>query len=111
MHVRRFEDGIPYTAPGHEAMQCVRLQGRDAGPADGFWIGVSIIESAGHIHPSASPQEKIYVVLEGSVTILGNEGPVTLAKWDSCRIAPDEIRAVVNESGERAVLMLAMAIG
>ena len=69
MHVVRFDAAPPYAAPGHEGMRMVRLQGREAGPADLVWLGVSTIEPGGGATLSASEVEKMYVVLDGRVLI------------------------------------------
>ncbi len=41
MHIVRFDAAPAYEAPGHDLMRMVRLQGREAGPADSLWLGVS----------------------------------------------------------------------
>jgi len=47
MNVTRFAQAPVYQAPGHMDMQMVRLQGREAGPADVMWVGVSHIMPGG----------------------------------------------------------------
>jgi hypothetical protein len=111
MHVVRFDQAPAYHPPGHDGMRCLRLQGHEAGPASRFWLGASVVEPGGSIQPSASPLEKMYVVLEGEIVITTPDGEVTLRKWDSCRLAENETRAVENRSGERAVVLLSMALG
>ena len=66
MHVVRFTEAPEYTAPGHHEMAMVRLQGREAGPSSELWIGVSVIAPGGGTTLSSSPQEKMYVVLDGT---------------------------------------------
>lgn len=110
MHVNRFADLKPYQAPGHHDMRMLRMQGREAGPADVMWLGVSQLLPGGHIDPSASPEEKFYVVLEGEVTVETNTATAVLGPWDSCRIAPGEIRALSNRTNRTAVVLLAMPL-
>lgn len=43
MHIVRFAKAPTYQAPGHTLMSMVRLQGREAGPTDTTWLGVSTI--------------------------------------------------------------------
>jgi hypothetical protein len=43
MHVTRFEDAPAYHPPEHYDMRCLRLQGREAGPSDTVWLGMSQI--------------------------------------------------------------------
>jgi quercetin dioxygenase-like cupin family protein len=110
MHVNRFADLKPYQSPGHHDMRMLRMQGRDAGPSETMWLGVSQLLPGGRIDPSASPEEKMYVVLEGELTIESGTGTAVLGPWDSCRIAPDETRALRNETNRTVVVLLAMAL-
>ena len=64
----------------------------------------------GEIVPSASQEEKFYVVLEGEVTFETPDGSAVLGTWDSCRIAPNETRALRNETKRPAVVLLAMPL-
>jgi quercetin dioxygenase-like cupin family protein len=110
MHVVRYADAPPYEAPGHMDMAMRRLQGREAGPSDQLWLGVSVIAPGGGTTLDASGIEKLYVVLDGEVTISNGETEVTLARWDSLRIAPDEPRALKNNTGQPATILLAMPL-
>jgi hypothetical protein len=76
MYVNRFADLRPYQSPGHRDMRMLRMQGREAGPSDVMWLGVSQILPGGGIDPSASPEEKFYVVLEGSLVVETPDGTV-----------------------------------
>jgi uncharacterized cupin superfamily protein len=89
-------------------MGCVRLQGHEAGPSDTLWLGVSTLEPGGHTTSDASPVEKHYVVLDGELTVVTDEGETVLRKHDSCRLAPGEARALTNASAAIAVVLLAM---
>lgn len=108
MHVVRFDAAPPYAAPGHEGMRMVRLQGREAGPADLVWLGVSTIEPGGGATLSASEVEKMYVVLDGEVTLSNGETEIRLGPLDSCRIAPREGRILRNDTRAVARILLAM---
>jgi len=112
MNVTRFDDAPEYVAPNHHGMRCLRLQGREAGPAEQLWLGVSIIAPGGHTSLDASPIEKHYVVLAGELCIVselaGEVHEARLAPNDSCRIAPGEKRQLVNRSGSEARVLLAM---
>jgi len=108
VNVVRFAAAPPYEAPGHDLMSMVRLQGREAGPADTLWLGVSRIEPGGGTTLDGSDIEKMYVVLEGEVAVSTGEEEVTLARWDSCRIAPGEKRALANRTDRPAFILLAM---
>lgn len=110
MHINRFADLKPYQSPGHHDMRMLRMQGREAGPSETMWLGVSQLLPGGHIDPSASPEEKIYVVLDGELTIRTDSETAVLRQWDSCRIAPNEIRALKNETNRTVVVLLAMPL-
>lgn len=110
MNVMRFEQAPPYQAPGHAQMHMVRLQGREAGPADCLWLGVSTIEPGGGTTLDASGVEKMYVVLDGEVTVSNGQEEATLRPWDSCRIAPNESRALQNNTNRIARILLAMPL-
>ena len=108
MNLTRFADAPQYFPPNHEAMHCLRLQGHEAGPSESLWLGVSHILPGGGTTLDASPIEKHYVVLEGSVTVITEGGEVTLEKHDSCRLAPGEKRALKNNTNRPASILLAM---
>ncbi len=114
MNITRFDESPEYVAPNHHGMRCLRLQGREAGPAEQLWLGVSIIAPGGHTSLDASPIEKHYVVLAGELTIVSElAGRVTEANLrlhDSCRIAPGEKRQLVNRGTAEARVLLAMPL-
>ncbi len=112
MHVTRIDAAPEYQAPNHFGMRCLRLQGREAGPAEQLWLGMSIIEPGGHTGLDPSPMEKHYVVLEGSLTLVGEVNGMreqsVLAVHDSCRFAPGEKRQLINHTERPARVLLAM---
>ncbi|RQS62557.1 cupin domain-containing protein [Burkholderia sp. Bp8963] len=108
MNVTRFRDAPEYFPPNHFGMQCVRLQGREAGPAESLWLGVSTIEPGGYTTMEGSGVEKHYVVLEGHVCVDADGVEVELHAFDSCRLAPHERRSLHNRSDRPARILLAM---
>jgi mannose-6-phosphate isomerase-like protein (cupin superfamily) len=110
MDITRFEAAPAYQAPGHTDMRMFRLQGREAGPADTMWLGVSHILPGGGTTLDASGVEKMYVVLDGEVTISNGSETVTLGPWDSCRIAPNEGRQLSNRTNRIATVLLCMPL-
>jgi mannose-6-phosphate isomerase-like protein (cupin superfamily) len=111
MNVVRLAAAPAYEAPGHDRMRMLRLQGREAGASDVLWLGLSHLLPGGGTTLDASPLEKMYVVLDGEVTISNGSEEVTLQAWDSCRIAPDEPRALSNRTNRPATILLAMPLG
>ena len=67
VNVTRLADAPAYEAPGHFDMRMLRLQGREAGPAESLWLGLSWLLPGGHTTLDASPVEKHYVVVEGEL--------------------------------------------
>ena len=111
MNVVRLAAAPAYEASGHDRMRMLRLQGREAGASDVLWLGLSHLLPGGGTTLDASPLEKMYVVLDGEVTISNGTEEVILQPWDSCRIAPDEPRALSNRTNRPATILLAMPLG
>jgi glyoxylate utilization-related uncharacterized protein len=108
MNVTRFDIAPAYFPPNHEGMSCLRLQGHEAGPSDTVWIGLSHLLPGGGTTLDASAVEKLYVVLDGEVTITTDSGEHVLRKYDSGRLAPGERRALKNTTNSPASILLAM---
>jgi quercetin dioxygenase-like cupin family protein len=112
MHITRIDAAPEYQAPNHFGMTCLRLQGREAGPAVQLWLGMSIIEPGGRTGLDPSPMEKHYVVLEGELTLLGEldgqRSVAVLRPHDSARFAPGEKRQLLNHTDRVARVLLAM---
>ncbi|MFC5520808.1 cupin domain-containing protein [Polaromonas jejuensis] len=101
-----------YDAPGHQGMVMRRLQGKEAGPSQSAWIGLSVIEPGGGTTSSASDVEKFYVVLSGELTVVARRGSliqeVKLRPLDSCRIEPEEARQLINQTSSPVTVLLVM---
>ena len=110
MHVTRLDRAPPYQAPGHDMMRMLRLQGRESGPSDQLWLGLSYLLPGGGTTLEASGIEKMYVVLDGEVVVSNGAEEATLRAWDSCRIAPGEPRRLSNKSNRPAAILLAMPL-
>ena len=110
MHVTRLAQAPAYQAPGHDAMRMLRLQGREAGPAEALWLGLSHLLPGGGTTLDASPLEKMYLVLAGEVTVSNGAETIIFGPWDSCRFAPGEPRALANQTNQTATILLAMPI-
>jgi quercetin dioxygenase-like cupin family protein len=110
MHVVRFSEAPPYTAPGHHNMSMVRMQGREAGPSSDLWIGVSVIAPGGGTTLSSSPEEKMYFVLDGTLHVSNGKSEVSLERWASCRIAADENRRLSNKTTLPVTVLLVMPL-
>jgi glyoxylate utilization-related uncharacterized protein len=108
MHVTRFADAKPYDAARHFNMVGLRLQGFEASPAMNFWVGLSHFLPGGGAESSATPIEKVYVVVSGEVTVVTDGGTETLGPMDSCHLAPGERREIINRSNRPASMLVVM---
>ena len=108
MEVMRLGDAQPYEAPKHFDMRGLRLQGFDATGAENFWVGLSHFLPGGGAEMDATPIEKVYVVVEGEVTVTTEEGDTTLGPLDSCRLIPGEARSILNRTNRPASMLVVM---
>ena len=98
MLVKRFAAAKAYDAPNHHGVVGLRLQGFEDGGPTNQWIGLSQFLPGGGAGPDSTPFEKVYVVLEGQMTVILGGSETVLGAMDSCTIAPGEVREIVNRS-------------
>jgi Cupin domain len=98
MLVKRFKDAKPYEAPNHRGVAGLRLQGFEQGGPTNQWVGCSQYLPGGGAGPDSTPFEKVYVVLAGEMTVIVGGEETVLREMDSCTIAPNEVREVVNRT-------------
>ena len=109
MLVKRFNDNKPYDAPNHRGYSSLRVFGADAGGPSGFVLGISHFLPGGGAGPDASPTEKTYTVIAGELTVIIDGKETVLRKNDSCLIAPNETREIVNRGNEVCTILVAVA--
>jgi quercetin dioxygenase-like cupin family protein len=105
MEIRRFDEAKSYAAPNHRDYISYRLFGAEAGGSKKFMVMVSHFLPGGGAGPDATPTEKVYVCLEGEVTIIAGGTEVTLKPNDSVYLAPDEKREIANRSHKAATIV------
>lgn len=105
MFVKRFVDAKPYDAANHRGVVGLRLQGFEPDGPTNQWVGLSQFLPGGGAGPDATPVEKIYVVLDGEMTVLVGGEETVLGAFDSCTIPAGEVREIVNRTN-RVVTML-----
>jgi len=109
MQITRLADAKRYDAPKHFEMRSLRLQGFDVSAADFAWTGLSYFLPGGGAEMDAGPIGKIYVVLDGEITIeLGDGTTHKLSKLDSCFIPAGESRAIRNDGKVVASMLVVM---
>lgn len=100
MFVKRFADAKPYDAPNHRGVVGLRLQGFEPGGPTNQWVGYSQYLPGGGAGPDSTPFEKIYLVLEGRISVIVDGNEIVLGRMDSCTIAPNEARELINRDND-----------
>ncbi|MFV0334452.1 MAG: cupin domain-containing protein [Tropicimonas sp.] len=106
MHLKRFADARPYDAPNHFGCFGLRLQGFEEHGPRNQWIGFSQFLPGGGAGPDATPFEKVYVMIEGEMTLIIDGRETTLGPLDSCTIPPGEVRTLENRTNMTAKMMV-----
>lgn len=108
MKVNRLADVQEYEAKGHFDMKGFRLQGFDASDCKNFHVGLSYFLPGGGTTHTATPLEKVYVGVEGELTIVTDDGEDVLRPLDSCYLAPSEGRSIINRTNKIASILVIM---
>lgn len=106
MKLKRFEDAEAYEAPNHFGMVGLRLQGFEEGGPENQWVGISQFLPGGGAGPDSSPIEKIYVIIEGEMTVIIDGEETVLRKFDSCTIPPGEVRKIENRRNDVCTMLV-----
>ncbi len=108
MQITRIDEAKPYEAARHVDVSALRLQGVEASETENFWCGLSHYLPGGRAEKGAAPLERIYVVLEGEITVTTEAGDAVLGPLDSCHIAAGEERTVENRANSVAAMLVIM---
>ena len=106
MHLKRFADATPYEAPNQRGVVGLRLQGFEPGGPTNQWVGLSQFLPGGGAGPDSTPFEKVYIVLDGEMTVIVDGRETVLGRYDSCTIAPGEVREIVNRRNDVCTMMV-----
>ena len=98
MEVTRLADALPYEAPKHH--------GGGQTNTEGVVVGLSHFLPGGGVEQSSSEAERIYVVLEGQITVTTENGPVLLGPLDSCLIPAGEAQSVQNTTNRPPAMLV-----
>jgi len=107
--VTKSGEGKSYVAALHHGCEAVRVQGAEVSPVTSFWMGISNFAPGGGADWDATAAEKVYLVLEGEITVETEDESVTLRARDSVFLASNERRRLVNESDTTAVMAVVIA--
>ena len=108
MKVTRFGECQKYSPPKHHDCSAMWLQHKSMGNEAPYWVGCSYYLPGGKAEWDASPLDKIYIVLDGELTIEFEDQTVKLGSMDSIFIGPGENREVRNESNAVATMLVVM---
>ena len=106
MQVTRIEDAQGYDAPRHHGVAALRLQGSDQTGTQRVIVGLSHFLPNGGAETSSSDAERVYVVLEGNITVTAGDVEVVLGPQDSCLILAGEKRSVRNATNRPASMLV-----
>ena len=106
MQVTKFKDAKRYEAANHVDVSALRLQGAEATKTSTFWTGVSHYLPGGKAEKSASDYERVYMVLDGEITVTTDQGTIVLGAMDSVHIAPKEMRIVENRANTVCTMLV-----
>jgi len=101
-------DVKPYAAPGHFNMTAMRLQGKEETGITKFWVGCSYFLPGGGASWAYedNPWEKVYLVLEGEMTLKTKDQEVKLGPMDSAYLEPYEGREIINNTNKPATMLV-----
>ena len=108
MIVRKLSEAKPYQAPNHRDYKSLRVFGAEMGGSQTLIFGISHFLPGGGADSDATPLEKVYVVLDGTVTVATDEGEAELGPLDSCYLAAGERRSVENRTNQPASMLVVM---
>jgi len=109
LEVTRYDSAKAYDVPDHFGMTAMRLQGEGVSSLKDSWVGLSTFLPGGGAETGAAPTGKVYVVIEGSMTVTTVEGDTVLHANDSCFLPPNTERSIVNNTNH-VVRMLVISL-
>ncbi len=107
----KLDEVKPYAAAKHFNMTALRLQGKEESGVQKFWMGLSYFLPGGGADWAYedSPTEKVYLVLDGEITVRTKTEEVTLGPMDSLYLAPNEGREMINKTNRPATIVVVIS--
>jgi glyoxylate utilization-related uncharacterized protein len=101
----------PYAAAKHFNMTAMRLQGKEETGIQKFWVGLSYFLPGGGAEWAYedNPAEKVYIVLEGELTVKSKKEEITLGHMDSLYLAPNEGREIINKTNKPVTMLVVIS--
>jgi len=108
MKVISVNDAKPYHPPLHHGMVALKLCDAALCDAQQFWCGLSHFLPGGGAEWAYddSPTEKLYLVLEGALTIRTQDQTRQVSKGEAVFLSPFEGREVVNHTNYPASMLV-----
>jgi glyoxylate utilization-related uncharacterized protein len=108
MKIRKLSECKTYQAPKHVACASMRLQGKDESGLTKFWCGMSYFLPGGGAEWAYedNPLEKVYIVLDGELTIKTKDEERVLGPMDSVFLAPNEGREIWNKTNKMVTMLV-----
>ena len=105
------KDVKTYAAPGHFDMTAMRLSGKEETGAQKFWVGLSYFLPGGGAEYAYedSPLEKVYVILDGELTVKTKTEELTLGPMDLLFLPPNEGREIINKTNKPVTMLVAVS--
>ncbi len=108
-NIVRLEEAHAYSAPLHDdTVHSMFLQHKLLGSEGANWVSISYYLPGARAEMSASPLERTYVVLEGTLTVEFPDEVVKLNRLDSVYIGPNETREARNDTNEVVTMLVVM---
>jgi glyoxylate utilization-related uncharacterized protein len=102
----RFADADSYEAPGHFKMEAYGLQGGRFNTPAAVSIGMSVFHSGGGTENAESSRSSFYLVVEGEMTVVRDEGDIVLGQYDSIYIPGGLKRGLMNNGDADAKMLV-----
>jgi mannose-6-phosphate isomerase-like protein (cupin superfamily) len=98
----------PYAAARHFNMTAMRLQGKEETGIQKFWVGLSYFLPGGGAEWAYedNSNEKVYLVLDGELTVKNKKEEVTLKPMDSLYLEPNEGREIINKTNKPVTILV-----
>jgi mannose-6-phosphate isomerase-like protein (cupin superfamily) len=108
VNVVRLAQAKKYDPPKHVGCHAMYLQHKTTGSQAPYWMGCSYYLPGGTAELDASDLHKVYVVLDGEITVSVEGAEERLGPMDSVYLAPGESRAVTNHTNRVATMLVIM---
>jgi hypothetical protein len=95
--IHRLADAVPFDPPGHTGVGPVSLVGRE-GHRGATTVSLSHYLPGGQAEKSVVELDTVYVLQEGQLVIVTDEGETVLERLDAVHLTAGTVRAVQNRT-------------